>query len=287
MVFSPTSSVNERLCWIVEQAFLEMLMDKAWPALEREDLVCGNTAKWVLRASNGVTQRANSVWPAAPADSEGSSVAAVGLEAAAGIEGSVRAASQWYRRRRLPLIFQVFDDPRNAALNGVLDRQRFTRQSETRIMVRGVEDVPLGASTVEILDLPSAEWLRLWWSVDGRGGDAELSVAHKILTACPALYAMVRNDDGVPAAVGRLALVDGWGGIYSMATSAPHRRRGYGTEALTALLNAGAQRNLEGFWLLVTEANRGAQLLYSGAGFADYGSYLYRQAPLRRASSGC
>ncbi|MBT2584386.1 GNAT family N-acetyltransferase [Arthrobacter sp. ISL-95] len=260
---------------MVEQAFLESLMDNAWPALERKDV-----GEWVLRASGGVTQRANSVWPRNPTGS---------LEGSQGIMRAVRTAAEWYRLRRLPLIFQVFDDPRSTALNAVLDEQGFTRQSATKIMVRGGEGLPVGTSgrDVEVADEPSEEWLRVWWSVDGRGGDAELSVAHNMLSACPSLYAMVRDDDGVPAAVGRLALVDGWGGIYTMATSTEHRRRGYGTEVLAALLNAGAHQGLEGFWLLVTEANHGAQQLYSRAGFTDHGSYLYRQASLRRAPSGC
>lgn len=260
---------------MLEQAFLETLMDKAWPAVERED-----TGEWVLRASEGVTQRANSVWPRNLSD------AAEGIPELA---GSLRSASDWYRRRRLPLIFQVFDDPRSAALNAVLDGQRFTKQSETRIMVRGLEGlpVPAGGRSVELSEDPSAEWLDVWWSVDGRGGAAELAVARRILLGCPALYALVRDDDGVPAAVGRLALVDGWGGIYGMATSATHRRRGYGSQVLAALLESGARRGLEGFWLLVTSANHGAQSLYTQAGFTHYGSYLYRQAPIRRALSGC
>ncbi len=269
----------------MKQAFLESLMDKAWPALEREDLgvedlLRGNAGEWVLRASDGVTQRANSVWPRTSGG---------GSDGNQGITRAVRAAADWYRLHRLPLIFQVFDDSRSSGLNAVLDEQRFTRQSETRIMLRGMDGLPVSTSgrNVEMAEEPSEEWLHVWWSVDGRGGDSELSVAHKILVGCPALYAMVRDDDGVPAAVGRLALVDGWGGIYSMATSAGHRRRGYGTDVLTALLQAGTRQDLKGFWLLVTEANRGAQILYSQAGFAHSGSYLYRQAPLRRASSGC
>ncbi|VXB22490.1 GCN5 family acetyltransferase [Arthrobacter sp. 9V] len=265
---------------MVEQAFLESLMDQAWPGLDREELDAGNAGEWVLRASGGVTQRANSVWPRTSLGAQGE---------IKGLTRAVRAASQWYRLRRLPLIFQVFEDPRTSTLNAVLDEQRFTRQSATRIMVRGAEGLPVNTSVreVDLAGEPSGEWLQVWWSVDGRGGDAELAVAHKILMACPALYAMVRDDDGVPAAVGRLALVDGWGGIYSMATSAEHRRRGYGTEVLAALLNAGAQQGLKGFWLLVTEGNYGAQILYSNAGFTHHGSYLYRQAPLKRASGGC
>ncbi|MCP2047015.1 UNVERIFIED_ORG: GNAT superfamily N-acetyltransferase [Paenarthrobacter nicotinovorans] len=258
---------------MVEQALLEDLMDKAWPALDREE-----TGQWVLRASEGVTQRANSVWPRVPDPAGHDSIAR-----------SVQAAGRWYRTRRLPLIFQVFTDPRSKALNTVLDEQRFTRQSETRIMVRGAVDTSVAVSgpAVELSDHPTGEWLDLWWSVDGRGGEAELSVARRILTACPSLYALLRDDDGVPAAVGRLALVEGWGGIYSMATSPAHRRRGYGTRVLQELLRAGSQRRLEGFWLLVTSANQGARDLYSRAGFTDQGGYLYRQAPLKRAPGGC
>jgi len=251
---------------------VEALMDQAWPALDRED-----TGGWVMRAAGGVTQRANSVWP---------------REEAADHESAVRAASQWYRSRRLPLIFQVFDDERSAGLNAVLDAQRFTRQSETLIMVRPT-DTPPGAprgdlpNDVEISEEPSEEWLRLWWSVDGRGGDAELEIARKILVSCPSVYALVTDEDGFPAAVGRLALVDGRGGIYCMATAAGHRRRGFGRQVLDALLTTGGHRGVSGFWLLAMASNNAAQALYEGAGFTERGRYLYRQARPQRALSGC
>ncbi|MFK0000985.1 GNAT family N-acetyltransferase [Paenarthrobacter sp. NPDC090522] len=258
---------------MLDQSSIEALMDEAWPSLDREE-----SGAWVLRASEGVTQRANSVWP------RGLSAGADGAALAA----AVRDASEWYRRRRLPLIFQVFDDARSAGLNDVLDGLRFTRQSATQIMVRGTSGLPsCGDGRVELSRSPSEEWLRLWWSVDGRGGEPELEVARRILTGCPSVYALVRDDAGQPAAVGRLALAGGWGGIYGMATSEAHRRRGYASEVLDALLNEGAREDLKGFWLLVTAANHAAQSLYRLAGFRDYGSYLYRQAPLQRARSGC
>jgi ribosomal protein S18 acetylase RimI-like enzyme len=247
---------------------IEELMDRAWPALDRED-----TGSWVMRAAGGVTQRANSVWP---------------REQTGDHESAVRTAALWYRSRRLPLIFQIFDDERSMDLNATLDAQRFTRQSETLIMIRpgapGTQDLPAGA---ELAEEPFEEWLRLWWSVDGRGGDAELGIARNILTSCPSLYALVRDDGGAPAAVGRLALVDGRGGIYCMATTAEHRRRGYGRRVLDALLTAGAHRGVVDFWLLVMASNTGAQALYEGAGFAEQGRYLYRQARPQRALSGC
>jgi ribosomal protein S18 acetylase RimI-like enzyme len=260
----------------MDTGLLEELMDRAWPAPEREEL-----DGWVLRAAGGVTQRANSAWPRTPAEPE----------------AALRAATLWYRSRRLPLIVQVMDDPRHGALSSVLDAARFTRQSETLIMTRTAAAVPAGAGAgVELSADPSEEWLRLWWSVDGRGGDAELKIARGILAGCPSLYAMVRDDDGVPAAVGRLALppgssesggMAGWGGLYCMATSRDQRRRGYARRILDALLAAGAGRGAGNFWLMVTAANSAARTLYTGSGFTEQGSYLYRQAPLQRALSGC
>jgi hypothetical protein len=83
----------------------------------------------------------------------------------------------------------------------------------------GLQVGPLpAAAAVELAEHPSAEWLELWWSVDGRGGAAALETAQAILTGCPSLYALVRDDGGRPAAVGRLALAGGYGGLYCMAT---------------------------------------------------------------------
>jgi ribosomal protein S18 acetylase RimI-like enzyme len=72
-----------------------------------------------------------------------------------------------------------------------------------------------------------------------------------------------------------------------MATSPSHRRRGYATAVLQALLSAGNARNVESFWLLVTAANSGARELYQQGGFEEAGRYLYRQERPRRALTGC
>ncbi|MEQ4520121.1 GNAT family N-acetyltransferase [Pseudarthrobacter sp. B907] len=251
-------------------------MDAAWPAADRED-----SGGWVLRAASGVTQRANSVWPRE-----------VGVDAHAQL-AALQDARLWYRARRLPLIFQVFDDPRSAPLNAVLDSEGFTRQSETLVMVRGGGSAAASGDGVEISSQPSAEWLRLWWSVDGRGDAEALDVARGILTGCPSLYALVRDDDGAPAAAGRLALPDAepgsprHGGLYCMATRPDLRRRGYASRVLQALLEEGARLGLAGYWLLVTAANTGAQELYARAGFGESGRYLYRQERPKRHLTGC
>nr|WP_306903859.1 GNAT family N-acetyltransferase [Arthrobacter pascens] len=264
---------------------LETVMDAAWPAPDRHE-----TGGWVFRAADGVTQRANSIWPRREPDGS--------LQE---MPGLLREARAWYRGRRLPVIFQVFDTARNTELNAFLDTEGFTRQSETLAMVRSsgwsaaVPESGVGLSDVEFFPGPSAEWLQLWWSVDGRGAGTSLDTARGILEGCPSLYALVRDDDGVPAAVGRLAVPPGpegqaarqWGGLYCMATRPDARRRGYATRVLQALLKAGAAQGVDSYWLLVTAANRGARELYTNAGFRESGRYLYRQERPKRHLTGC
>ncbi|MEV7132017.1 GNAT family N-acetyltransferase [Arthrobacter sp. NPDC093128] len=255
---------------------LEAFMDAAWPAPDREEF-----GGWVLRAAGGVTQRANSIWPRS--EPEGSPHERLAL---------LREARAWYRNRRLPVIFQVFDDARSSALNAVLDEEGFTRQSETLILVRGAGgDAPAPDAGVELSAQPTEEWLRLWWRVDGRGDGESLATARGILEGCRSLYAMVRDDDGVPAAVGRLAVppggADSRGGLYCMATRPDARRRGYANRVLRSLLGAGAAQGLDGYWLLVTAANSGARELYARAGFREAGRYLYRQERPKRHLTGC
>lgn len=254
---------------------IESLMDAAWPAAEREEF-----GGWVLRSASGVTQRANSAWPRDPGGDPRRQYAAL------------RTARLWYRDRRQPLIFQMFEDPRSAPLHAVLDAEGFTRQSETLVLVREARaESGTADAGVEISSQPSAEWLQLWWSVDGRGNEAAMAVAQGILEGCPAVYALVRDVDGAPAAVGRLAVPAGgpgrWGGLYCLATRPDARRRGHATGILQALLAAGADHGVQTYWLLVTAANTGARELYARAGFSEACRYLYRQERPRRHLTGC
>lgn len=258
---------------------LEALMDAAWPAPERQDI-----GGWVLRAASGVTQRANSIWPRDEP----------GLDPH-GRHDALRTARLWYRNRRLPLIFQVSADARHQALNALLDEEGFTRQTETLILVRdavpGRGKGPGRGNGLEVSGQPAEEWLRLWWSLEGRGGAAELEVARGILTGCPSVYALVRDGDGIPAAVGRLAVPSAGagnrGGLYTLTTRPDARRRGHATRIIEALLAAGARRGLEGYWLLVAASNAGARELYARAGFREAGRCLYRQERPKRHLTGC
>ncbi|WP_427018039.1 GNAT family N-acetyltransferase [Pseudarthrobacter sp. P1] len=186
----------------------EVLMDAAWRAPEHDD-----GGAWVLRSAGGVTQRANSVWPRLAAPDPVAELA---------------RATDWYAARRQPVIFQLLAHERHAALEELLDRRRFSRNSETLVMIRPARPAPPAAQSavspassyasspaspsrgnaVELADNPSEEWLQLWWQLEGRGGPAERAVAERILAATPSRYATVYDDTGGVAGVGRLAVLD-------------------------------------------------------------------------------
>lgn len=229
-------------------------MRAGWPALSEVDV-----DGWVARFSGGVTQRANSVLPVrAPGD----------------VDSALARVEALYAARGLPVIFQVGPGAAPAELDQVLDRRGYVLGSPTGVFVAEVGERS-SSPLVEVEDAPSAEWLQLWWAVDGRGDDAALAVAVKILTAGPALYATVRDSSGA-VAVARLALVGEWGGVYCMAVREDARRRGVGAVLLDGLLQAGRARGVRRAWLQVRAENSGARRLYQRAGFTEVARYHYR-----------
>lgn len=232
----------------------DQLTHAAWPALE-EVHVDG----WVARFADGVTQRANSVLPvAAPAD----------------LDAALARVERLYAERGLPVVFQIGPDTRPVGLDRVLADRGYESGSLTSVQVTDIGD-RTRPDGVTIAEAPDQDWLDLWWAVDGRGDDEALAVAVKILTGGPALYATVRDQFGA-AAVGRLALVGEWGGVYCLAVRADARRRGLGGAVLTGLLAAGRERGVTRSWLQVLAKNTGARRLYEHAGYTEVSQYHYR-----------
>lgn len=236
-----------------DAASLDRLADQGWPALERRPL-----EGWTLRASAGVTNRANSVLTAGPV---------------ADLDAAVDAAERWYAARSLPAVFQL-SPASPAELPRVLADRGYREHSQTDILVADRAEVAAGSAAVVIHEHPSDAWLATWWSVDGRGGEAEREIARRILTGGAALYASL-GDPAAPAAVARLALLGGWGGLYAVATRPEARRRGHARALATALAAAAADRGVTGLWLQVLAGNTGAHALYASLGFRPASRYAY------------
>lgn len=233
---------------------IQRLVHEQWPAREVHE-----SHGWLLRYADGVTKRANSVFPAAEPDD---------------LDAAIAAAEAFYRSRGRPAIFSL-DAAAPAGLDAELAARGYAVVDPTLAMTRpldGTWDPPAYPVTLSVA--PSDGWMACWWAVDGRGGDAELGTARAILTGAPSTYASI--GDGLPDAVGRVTVSDGWAGIYCMAVRADRRGQGLGRSVLTALLDAGRAAGASTAYLVVVEQNAVARSLYAGLGFTVAGGYHYR-----------
>jgi ribosomal protein S18 acetylase RimI-like enzyme len=208
-----------------------------------------------------VTNRANSVLSAGSVDD---------------IEASVNAAERWYAARGLPTVFQVSPgSPRSLPV--ILAARDYREHSHTDILVADRDAVAASSappSRVSVAAEPAPGWLDTWWAVDGRGGTGEQAIVARILAGGSALYAWA-GEPAVPDAVGRLALVDGWGGLYAVATLPAARRRGLARDIALALAAASADHGVSRLWLQVVADNATAHSLYASLGFVRASHYTY------------
>jgi len=104
---------------------LEEVAYDVWVAPDVEEL-----DGWRLRAANGITGRANSVWPNG--------------EGAMPLEEKLERVERWYGVRGLPARFQVTDAARPEALEQALIARSYTQPAPAV----SVETVELGAPPV-------------------------------------------------------------------------------------------------------------------------------------------
>jgi GNAT superfamily N-acetyltransferase len=224
----------------------ERVAADAWPALEQVEV-----DGWRLRASAGVTRRANSALPLSDAL-------------------PVEAVVDFYRARDLPPVVQV-SDPRT---DEALAARGWQRDISVEVMTG---PVPAGESSALVTDQPSEAWLECWWSVDGRGGPVQLDVARRMLArvAAPAAYVSVIRD-GRTLAVGRGVAQEEQLGVFSMAVRPEARRQGLARQVLAALGAWGGEAGATAAYLQVFDGNVEARSLYASAGFGTAHSYHYR-----------
>ncbi|PPF32025.1 GNAT family N-acetyltransferase [Rathayibacter sp. AY1A3] len=261
----------------MDPRLLDRLAADAWPALVRRPL-----GAWELRASAGVTKRANSVLASGDVVDQGA---------------ALDAAEAFAREHGIAPLVQI-GPPSPAGLTGLLAERGAAPIDRTLVLTGSVQEALAALSTmsgsapsrsvpprpaprprVRLAPAPDEDWLALWWSVDGRGGAEERAVAERILAGCPSSYALAVDGDG-PAATGRLALVtapDGelWGGLFALATRPDARRRGLASAVIRALLEDASGRGVARFWLQVLAENAGARRLYASLGCRESSWYEY------------
>lgn len=236
---------------------LERIAALGWRGLETERL-----GGWLLRAAGGWTGRANSALPLG--------------DPGVPLESALEQLGAWYAARGLPPTIQL-PLPAREDLRAALSERGWADQwgalvltaevAALRASALGVPDLP----PVTIADQPAPDWLAAYHY---RGGPLP-TVAPAVLRAGSApAFAAVR-EDGVPIAICRLAVDEGWVGITAVEVSPAHRRRGLATHLLAGALDWAAEQGARATYLQVDSDNTAALALYQKAGYEVHHTYRY------------
>jgi len=251
----PRSSEPDEAVDVNDVRRLDALCARAWAPFEHLD-----DDGWVLRAADGFSLRANSVW-AREAGHSGH------------IAERIARAEDFYTRRGLTPCFQISPASLPTDLPPELARHGYRSHTSTDVMVaKGVGAPP--RSPVERLEAPEGDWRRVMLDSADDRSDAQgrlVIVDRMTLRRCHA----VARIEGEAAAIG-LAVADGASlGIFAMRTHPTYRRRGLARAVVAALREWGALQGAVDAYLQVETDNAAAIALYHGLGFARLYRYRY------------
>jgi GNAT superfamily N-acetyltransferase len=248
---------------------IELTADATWPAEERIAL-----GPWLLRATGGYSNRANSVRTAPQAPSVSSDVSWLDL---------IASAENLYQQRNLPATFHISPATAPDDLDAVLTTRGYAVLNSSEVWSLALKPVAsrhrLSApGDIKLCVDPSSDWLNC--ALDESIGRAK--IREQICLRIPAPRAFASGIDQSRTVARALAAISGqiaW--LYCMATEPTHQRRGFATALLSNLFDWSIDNGARVMCLQVLAGNKPARSLYAKRGFQKRYDYHYRV--LRRA----
>ena len=236
--------------------FIEELSFNAHPAL---NVVFYDG--WHLRFAGGYTKRANSVnmlYPSRIPTAE-----------------KIDFCESLYAKQSLPTVFKI--TPLSISIDNILARRGYSVVSTTNLMVMDIpESFPSDFNISAVSEGIHAEWQNDYFRLNQTKSRAipaakriQGNIVHHALTAR-------LSDKNEVVACGLCVIEQSYAGLYDIVVSPQCRRKGYGQDICTSLLNHAIEYGVQKAYLQVVADNEGAIALYKKMGFADMYRYWYR-----------
>jgi N-acetylglutamate synthase len=240
--------------------FIDELAANAWPAQVQQAF-----GGWRLRATNGLTRRANSVLTNAPAPSYPDWLSVV---------------EDFYERRSLVPRFQISDGSPHD-LDPFLEVHGYHAEAYTMVQTAQAQQLIERAGDLQPIRVIAAEslsdeWLDAFLRVEGVS-ESKKATYRSIYSAIGprACYLRACAHDGPTIGVGMAVAERGWTGLFSIATLPAYRGRGIATQILSLLARWSLSNNAPNLYLQVMESNESAIRLYENLGFARLYGYHF------------
>lgn len=240
---------------------LEKIAFNAWPARERVNVGGG----WILRATSGITRRANSVF-------------SIHELAGIDVEEAIKKAIEFYRRRNLIPRFQMTEASQPVILDKKLEENGFTKELCVSIQVASLDNLVSikPKFNVEVHSQPTSAWLETYAS-SGEFDRFSLETRRRIMARVPLEKAFAAAMiDGKVVGVGIGVCEGSWLGLFSLATLQEHRRKGIATAISQALAVWAMDNGATRAYLQAFTGNESGLALYRKLGFAEIYQYWYR-----------
>jgi len=246
---------------------LETLAARAWPAHQRESV-----DGWQLRFSEGVTRRANSVWPNAT----------IGAKA---LDEKLAQVEAFYAHHQLPARYQISPAAQPVDLDAILAERGYHSVARTAVQTTALTTILTRTPglrsqpdfEVELAEEFDEVWFAAFCEFENITGHTAI-VLRAILESIRPLngFALLRID-GAPAALALGVVEDDWLGIFCMATDPAFRRRGAASAILRTLAIWAQLYDAQRAYLQVMDENAPARALYARLGFETLYHYHYRE----------
>lgn len=237
---------------------------------------------WLLRASSGVTNRANSVLPAGDPELD--------------VDDALKAVTEWYRARDLPANICVFsdsadarvaDNPLDASLSA-LDWQSvktsYVLTTDTAALAGDADrpgQIPSESLVFDLLEAPTEEATTI---LEPPTDETSRQVWSQLSNSAPEqvfVHAVGVRPDESRLLVGcaRLAIASKWAVLTDVVVRPELRRRGAGRAIVRAAAAHAHSQGVRRIALQVATENSGALQLYNSLGFELHHRYHYRVQP--------
>ena len=217
---------------------------------------------WMLRFSNGYTNRANSVNMLYPSTLD--------------LQTKIEYCETCYANQKLPCVFKMTEGS-DKQVDLLLEKKGYQMVTPTDVMSMDLKEKQFKPGNSVITEDVTEEWLRTYFTLEHCTNEQTKATAKQML-------AMIQNktlyccivEDGKDIACASAIIERGYMTLVHVVVDEAYRGQGYGRKVCEALLAEAKRTGAHTAYLQVVQKNQVAINLYEKLGYKKLYSYWYR-----------